>query len=92
MCWEKQKDRACSDLQVAVEHEQLLTRIFHRVAAQVVDERGYSGRPAVPADAGDGELVATLVREEHLEAAAGMSCQLHHLTASGVEGGEGHVR
>lgn len=53
-----------------LEHEEVFPAVCHGVFAQVLDEVGDGHRLAVLGVGGNGELVESLVREEHLEAAA----------------------
>ena len=60
----------CTDVQVALQYEELLACIFHHILAQVLDEECDSGRPAILVRGRKGERMTTLISEEHLEAAS----------------------
>lgn len=56
---------------VLVQDEEVHARILHQVRAQIVDQKGHGDGLAGTVHGGQGDLVAALVVEEHLEAAAG---------------------
>jgi len=54
-------------LHVAIQNEELSSRIFHSFLAEMVDQEGYGGWVALLVISCDGEGVSALVGEEHLE-------------------------
>jgi hypothetical protein len=72
-CWAsrenpKEKGGGGERIHVVVQHKELFPAVLHDFLAEVVDEVGDGDGLAVLVMGGDGELVLTLVREEHLEA------------------------
>lgn len=53
--------------QVIIEYEKVLSRILHDVLTQVLDEKAYGSRSAIPVSNWEVERMAALVSKEHLE-------------------------